>query len=163
MTYKPSPVNFPFKLDKTYSRLELINLKGKMLKFIEKVPLTKEMRSGSDPESERIKIFNQYLNLPISKFSQHEASVNLLHTRLPKITIRNESLMGIDSSLPLSPSEVKKRNISVLSEYKEVKSRNINSVSMKSKNKEIKTDSESFLESHTAKMNHFKRGSQTSR
>ena len=164
LTYKPSPVNFPFKLDKTYSRLELINLKGKMLKFIEKVPLTKEMRGGNDPESERIKIFNQYISTSISKFSNQDgSSINLLHTRLPKITIRNESLLGVDSSLPLSPTEIKKRNISVLNEYKETKSRNINSVSMKSKNKESNDGTESFLESHTVKMSQFKRGSQTSR
>ena len=164
LTYKPSPVNYPFKLDKTYSRLELINLKGKMLKFVEKIPLTKEMRGGIDPENERIKLFNQYMSLPISKTPYPDgSSVNLFHTRLPKITIRNESLLGMETSDPLSPQEIKRRNISVLNEYKEAKSRNINSVSLKSKNKESKEDTGSFLESHTIQMSHLKRGSQTSR
>lgn len=88
LAYQPSPVNFPVKSSKTYSRLDLIDLKGNILS-LEK-PTTKDQPVNS-----------------------------LFHTRQPKVTIRSEAMSSSDMTGPVSPQDIKRKNITMLSEKTE--------------------------------------------
>lgn len=88
LAYKPSPVNFPEKSSKTYSRLDLIDLKGNILSL-----------TNSPPK-------NQTVN-------------SLFHTRQPKVTIRSEVMSSGDMTGPVSPQDIKRKNITMLSEKTE--------------------------------------------
>ena len=139
LAYKPSPVVYPENDMKSHSRIDLIHLKGKMLKHLEVIPLTKEMREeGRDPISERTKLFNQYLHFANSKAQQKDSMINsLFHARQPKITIRSEAMSSSDLAHPGSPLEMQQKlgrnyegmtllnkNVTMLSDKTEALSRN---------------------------------------
>ena len=139
LAYKPSPVVFPETEMKSHLRIDLLNLKGKMLKNLEKIPLTRIMREeGRDPINERIKLFNQYMHFSMSKAQQKDSMINsLFHTRQPKITIRSEAMSSTDIAHPGSPHDMQNdmegnfdsqallsRNINMLSNKTEALSKN---------------------------------------
>ena len=164
LTYKPSPVAFPEQTLQSYSRLDLINLKGKMLKYMEKIPLTKAMRDGSDPENERMKLFNQYMHFTLNKTQQKDVLTNsLFHSRHPKITIRSDTLSNNEFTSPMSPQEIKRKNITLLSEKSESLSRNpLNEASSKRLKK--KRDSlKELVGPQAMSLPQIRRGNQTTR
>ncbi|CAI2371779.1 unnamed protein product [Moneuplotes crassus] len=94
LAYKPTPVVFPQNGGSTHTRIDLINLKGRMLEKLETIAITKSMRKeGANPQTERNKLFNMYLKGVKAKNSQKDLTLNsLFHTRQPKVTIRTEAM-----------------------------------------------------------------------
>jgi len=165
LTYKPNLVTLSERMMKSYSRLDLINLKGNMLKYIEKIPLTKSQREGTDPEKERTKIFNQYINLSASNSLKKDTMTNsLFNSRHPKVTIRSDMMSGSDYNRLVSPQEIRKKNITMLSDKTEALARNPFNDTISKMKKRMKEDtSKQDFGPTVMALPKIKRGNQTTR
>jgi hypothetical protein len=146
LTYKPSPVDIPEMMIKNYPRLDLISLKSKIIKDIEKLSLPK----------------------PVKTQQVKTMTTSLFNTRHPKVVIKSDVLSSPDYTGPVSQHDIRRKNITMLSDKTDALARNPfnDSIPMQKTlqvHKKKKDNSKDMIGPQVMSLPRIKRGNQTAR
>lgn len=160
LTYKPTPLTYRSKV---FSRPDLIDLRGKMLKSFWKSSVNRApWKQTSDHEIDRAKrLFNQFY-LYTTEMQKDGPKSSIFDSKHPKITIRSETMSNIEISTPVSPQEMRSKNISMLNDKTHALSRNP-LVDALPKRKGKKDSLKELIGAQTMALPEIKRGNQTAR